>query len=91
MDFRDIFLPGDITPGILLQMELAPLPQNPGEEGIDSSTQSTMVVGANHPQAMKPSFDQTFKKAPPVDLGLIEGHLSVENMAVTFIVHPKGH
>jgi hypothetical protein len=79
------------VPGILLQMELAPLPEDPGEFRIDARAQSAVVIGADHPQAVKTSLDQTFQKVAPVDLSFIECDFGIQDMPVAFIIHVKGH
>jgi hypothetical protein len=91
MHFRDVFFSRDLAPGILLQMELAPLLEYPGEFGINGRAHSAVVIGADNPQAVKTSLDRAFQKVAPVDLSFIECDFGIQDMPVAFIIHVKGH
>lgn len=70
---------GGVMDGVLGEMELAALPSGAAEHGPPGGAQPGVVVGADELDAPQAAGDQAVQKAPPVDLGLRQGHGDAEH------------
>ena len=57
---------GHILAGILLQMELAALPGNPGEECLAGLAQPVVVIADDQADTLQTTIEQSFQEQPPV-------------------------
>jgi hypothetical protein len=81
---------GNISLGVLLEVELATLPGNRGEDGGTGRGEAWMGIADDEGEAVKPSGLKRGQKVAPVNLGLAEGGADTENGAFPIGADPDG-
>ena len=69
----------DVSLGVLLEMELAALPRNGGEDGGTGGRESAMGIADDEGETVKTSGLERGEEGPPVDLSLTEGGTDTED------------
>ena len=70
---------GDVSLGVLLEMELAALPGNGGEDGSTGGREAAMGVADNEGESVKASSLERGKEGTPVDLRFTERSADTED------------
>ena len=81
---------GNISLGVLLEVELATLPGNRGEDGSTGRGEAWMGIADDEGEAVKPSGLKRGQEVAPVNLGLAEGGADAENGAFPIGADPDG-
>jgi hypothetical protein len=81
-DYAAKFKPGNAGPGVLLEMELTPLPRNGGKDRTACGSQSGVSVADDELYRMKAALDQRVKKGAPMSLGFTQGDAYAEDGAL---------
>ena len=79
---------GNISLGVLLEVELATLPGNRGEDGGTGCGEAWMGIADDEGEAVKPSGLKRGQEVAPVNLGLAEGGADTENGAFSIGANP---
>ena len=82
---------GDVSLGILLQVELAVLPGHAGQGRPAGGLEAGMVVGDDQADALQAAPDQAVEEGTPMDLGLGQGDGDTEHAALAIPGHADRH
>jgi len=80
----------DVGLGVLLQVKLAALPGDIGEDSLPSSSHPRMVIANDQADSMKAPSREALQEVPPVDLSLGERDASAQDGALALRVDPNG-
>ena len=80
----------DMGLGILLEVELAALPEHGGEDGAAGGGEAGMVVANEELEAAEAALLEALEKVAPVDLGFAEGDASTEDLALAIGADAEG-
>ena len=68
--------------GVLLEMELAALPRNAGEDGGAGGLEPEVIVAGDELDPAEAALNEALKEGPPVDLRLAERDANAEQAAL---------
>jgi len=81
---------GDVSLGVLLEMELAALPRDGGEDGSTGGRESAMGVADDEGETVKASGLERGKEGTPVDLRFAERSADAEDGSLSVGADPDG-
>ena len=71
----------DVGLGVLLEVELAALPGDGGEDGAAGGGEAGMVIADEELEAAEAALLEALEKVAPVDFGFAEGDAGAEDLA----------
>lgn len=77
--------------GVLLEMELAALPRNAGEDGGAGGLEPEVIVAGDELDPAEAALNEALKEGPPVDLRLAERDANAEQAALAIGGDAHGH
>ena len=90
-DFGALIEAGHIGLGVLLEVKLAALPGNAGEDGGPGGLEAEVIVAGDELDAAETALNEALKEGPPVDLGLAERDADTEQAALAIGGDAHGH
>ena len=84
------FETGDVSLGVLLEMELAALPRDGGKDGSTGGREAAMGVADDEGESMKASGLERGEERTPVDLRFTESSTDAENGALSIGAYSDG-
>ena len=89
-DFDAQIEAGDAGLGVLLEMELAALPGDGGEDGATGGGEAGMVVADEELEAAEAALLEALEEVAPVGLGFAEGDAGAKDLALAIGADAEG-
>ena len=80
---------GDVGLGVLLEVELAALPGDGGEDSAAGGGEAGRVVADEELEAAEAALLEALEKVAPVDFGFAEGDAGTEDLALAIGAGPQ--
>lgn len=89
-DLGALVEPGNVSLGVLLEMELAALPGDGGKDGGAGGAQAGMVVADDEADAREAALQEALKEGAPVGFGFAQGGADAQDGAFALGIDAQG-